>query len=481
MTDIAISVQNLTKIYKLYDSPKDRIKEAFHPLRRQYHNDFYALNDVSFEIKKGETVGIIGKNGSGKSTLLKILTGVLTPSSGTAQVNGKVSALLELGAGFNPELTGIENVYFNGLLMGYTREEMDAKLDDILSFADIGNFVHQPVKMYSSGMFVRLAFAAAVKVDPDILIVDEALAVGDIRFNIKCMDLFKKFRENGTTILFVSQTIVGLGGTGILLEEGKLIKKGDIVDVWAYYNKKIVEENMSKFTIDENIIRSENKCNGVDINESTLFEYSYSKKPILGIFEESLLTGKDLTYIESEFFLKRTNKNGYGNGIVKIVNTELLDINMNAISSVKFGQKVRYRVHMRINADVKFLASGFLIRNAQGINVVGEVTWTQKVPLMDLHAGDRVVLEYILDMNLAYGKYTITVGAAHRTVLMPGETVVFDEIPNCDIFDVEYFETEQNVMFYAPIAIKSKIERTSGIKSSVVDPDNFFVNYLKSL
>jgi ABC-type polysaccharide/polyol phosphate transport system ATPase subunit len=205
--DIAIKVENLTKVYKLYDTPMDRLRESLHPFRRKYHKEFYALNDVSFEIRKGETVGIIGKNGSGKSTLLKILTGVLTPSNGKVEVNGKVSALLELGAGFNPELTGIENVYFNGTLMGYTREEMDARLDDILSFADIGDFVHQPVKIYSSGMFIRLAFAVGISVDPEIFIVDEALSVGDLAFQNKCFRKIEALIDDSKVILFVSHSM----------------------------------------------------------------------------------------------------------------------------------------------------------------------------------------------------------------------------------------------------------------------------------
>ncbi|HPH04166.1 MAG TPA: ABC transporter ATP-binding protein, partial [Spirochaetota bacterium] len=187
LQDIAISVEHVSKVYRLYDKPVDRLKESLHPLRKKYHRDFHALDDVSFEVKKGETVGIIGQNGSGKSTLLKIITGVLTPSCGQVRVNGRVSALLELGTGFNPELTGIENVYFSGTVMGYTREEMDVRLDEILAFADIGEFVRQPVKTYSSGMFVRLAFAVAIKSNPEIMIVDEALAVGDMNFQAKCM------------------------------------------------------------------------------------------------------------------------------------------------------------------------------------------------------------------------------------------------------------------------------------------------------
>ena len=205
--DIAIRVKNLTKIYHLYDRPQDRLKEALNPFKKSYHHDFYAMNDVSFEIKKGETVGIVGKNGAGKSTLLKMITGVLTPTSGTIEVEGKIASLLELGAGFNPEMTGIENIYLNGTLMGFTREEMDTKVDAILAFADIGEFIHQQVKMYSSGMFARLAFSVAINVDPDILIIDEALSVGDMRFQLKCMDKFNEFREAGKTILFVTHDI----------------------------------------------------------------------------------------------------------------------------------------------------------------------------------------------------------------------------------------------------------------------------------
>jgi len=208
MSDIAISVTALSKSYRLYDTPLDRLKESLHPFRKKYHHNFAALHDINFEVKKGEAVGIIGRNGSGKSTLLKIIAGVLTASSGTVRVNGSISSLLELGAGFNPELSGIENVYFNGTLMGYSREEMDSRLDAILAFAEIGEFVHQPVKTYSSGMFVRLAFAVAVSVEPDILIVDEALSVGDMAFQQKCLERLRMLREKGVTILLVTHDIM---------------------------------------------------------------------------------------------------------------------------------------------------------------------------------------------------------------------------------------------------------------------------------
>ena len=198
----AIKVQNLTKTYKLYDKPMDRLKESLHPLKKKYHKDFYALNDVSFEIKKGETVGIIGKNGSGKSTLLKIITGVLTPTSGRVNVNGKISAILELGAGFNNEMTGIENIYLNTSINGMNKQETNKIIDEIVDFAELGEHIYQPIKTYSSGMKARLAFAVAINVDPEILIVDEALSVGDVRFQQKCLRRMEEFKAQNKTILF---------------------------------------------------------------------------------------------------------------------------------------------------------------------------------------------------------------------------------------------------------------------------------------
>ena len=207
MGETVINLAHITKIYRLYNRPQDRFKETFSLSHKKYSRDFYALKDISFQIERGESVGFVGKNGSGKSTLLKILTGVLSPTGGTKQIDGRISALLELGAGFNMEFTGMENIYLNGTIMGISREEMEKRIDSIVAFADIGDFIWQPVKTYSSGMFVRLAFAVAIHVDPEILIVDEALAVGDTRFQMKCMDKFMEFMQAGKTILFVSHDV----------------------------------------------------------------------------------------------------------------------------------------------------------------------------------------------------------------------------------------------------------------------------------
>ena len=230
MNEIAIDIQNLSKVYKLYEKPIDRLKETLSITGKSYHRDFYALNNVSLQIRKGETVGIIGKNGAGKSTLLKIITGVLAPTTGSVKISGRISSLLELGAGFNPEYNGLENIYLNGTIMGMTKEEVDERLQDILDFADIGDFIYQPVKTYSSGMYVRLAFSVAINVNPDILIVDEALAVGDARFQLKCFKKLEEIKNSGKTILFVSHAIDQVKAfctKGILINDGTIIYQGD--------------------------------------------------------------------------------------------------------------------------------------------------------------------------------------------------------------------------------------------------------------
>lgn len=242
-----IKVSNLNKTYHLYNSPADRVKEAFHPLRRKYHRLFHALHDVSFEVKRGEALGIIGRNGSGKSTLLKIVCGVAAPSSGHVDIKGRLAALLELGAGFNPEFTGRQNVYFNGAILGFSKGEMDARFDEIADFADIGEFIDQPVKTYSSGMYVRLAFAVQVCVEPDVLIVDEALSVGDVFFQQKCFRRIQEIRAKGTTLLFVSHdmpVIQNLCQSAVLLNKGAVQFLGSPVEAASLYfsgqeNKKI--------------------------------------------------------------------------------------------------------------------------------------------------------------------------------------------------------------------------------------------------
>jgi len=323
--EVAVKVQNVSKVYKLYDKPTDRLKESIIPFGKKYHKDFYALNDVSFEIFKGERVGIIGKNGSGKSTVLKMITGVLTPTKGNICVKGKISALLELGAGFNPEYTGVENVYLNGAIMGFSKDLIDAKIDEILSFADIGEFAYQQVKMYSSGMFARLAFAVAINVDPDVLIIDEALSVGDMQFQEKSFSRLKKFKENGRTIVFVSHSLPSIRNfcdRAIWLHDG--IKRMDgiadvVCDSYQDYINSLQEKVIKLNKIDSN----NNRKNKINIKNVTPCIQNY-------------FTGDEIHIdIELDFNEKVTN---YGVGviiynllgnIVTLYNTVRDDININ--------------------------------------------------------------------------------------------------------------------------------------------------------
>ena len=275
---IMIKVENLVKKYNIYDDPMDRLKESFSLRHKIYHREFTALNGLSFEVVKGDAIGILGKNGCGKSTLLKMITGVLTPTSGLVEVNGKISAILELGTGFNQEYTGIENIYLNGTMMGYTKEEIDNKVQSIVDFADIGEFINQPVKVYSSGMFARLAFAVAINVDPDILIVDEALAVGDTRFQIKCIDKMKSLKENGTTILFVShatEQVKRFCNKAIWIKDGMIKAQGEsseIVDLYDDFMKYGERDNNKDVRLQKKVEKVE-EDNGefkVPIDEDVL-------------------------------------------------------------------------------------------------------------------------------------------------------------------------------------------------------------------
>lgn len=248
MSEVVIKVRNLVKKYNIYDDPMDRLKETLSIRHKCYHREFVALNGLTFDIEKGDAVGILGKNGSGKSTLLKMITGVLTPTSGTIEIKGVISAILELGTGFNMEYTGIENIYLNGTMLGYTKEEIDLRIKDIIEFADIGDFINQPVKIYSSGMFARLAFAVASNVNPDILIVDEALAVGDTRFQIKCIEKMKALKEQGTTVLFVShatEQIKRFCNKAIWIKDGIIEAQGESSEIADLY-----EDFMKYGTVD---------------------------------------------------------------------------------------------------------------------------------------------------------------------------------------------------------------------------------------
>ncbi len=345
MDEIAIKVENLTKIYKLYDDPMDRLKESLHPMRKKYHKDFYALKDINFEVKQGETVGIIGKNGSGKSTLLKIITGVLTQSTGNVQVNGKVSALLELGAGFNHELTGIENIYLNGTIMGYSKEEMESKIAGILAFADIGDFIYQPVKSYSSGMFARLAFAVSINVEPDILIVDEALSVGDAFFQNKCFHKMEDLRAQGITIIFVSHDLESVKQ---LCSKVLLLNNGEVID---YSNKDdVCNKYLSMFFNDNNQIIKKKSNQNID-------DYC---------LEESIGEYKDQQYC-----IPRLNYNGIigGNGKAEILSFFIFDKENNIVASLKTEERYTFHIIGKFKEEISDIIFGFTLENLKGIKV----------------------------------------------------------------------------------------------------------------
>lgn len=326
--DVMIEIKNLSKVYHLYEKPMDRLKEALSITHKTYHKEHYALHDVNLNIKKGESIGIVGVNGSGKSTLLKIITGVLNPTKGEVKTNGKIAALLELGAGFNPEYTGMENIYLNGTMMGYTEAEMKERVQAIIDFADIGDFVYQPVKTYSSGMFARLAFAVSINVDPEILIVDEALSVGDMRFQIKCMEKMKEMMRGGTTVLFVSHDINAIRRfctRVVWMRKGKIQEQGDvneISDIYLdflkigeeFYEETLKEESMEneerkQEAKSENIIAEVTSFKMLDetgreiseahMNQPVKVEVMYSvydtnvKKPVMGI----AIRGMDDDYV----------------------------------------------------------------------------------------------------------------------------------------------------------------------------------------
>lgn len=358
MNDIVIKAEHLSKIYKIYERDIDRLKETFHPFHKRYSKDFYALQDISFEIRRGENIGLVGKNGAGKSTLLKIITGVLAPSSGTITVNGRIASLLELGAGFNPELTGIENIYMNGLLMGQSRESMDAKIDDIIAFADIGDFVAQPVKTYSSGMFARLAFAVNAFVEPDILIIDEALSVGDAFFQSKCMDKMRSMINSGITILFVSHdtfAVKNLCKRAFLMQGGKIVMDDSARNVIQTYRNMMLESRHETEISDalEDFL---------DRLKSQQQEHPADKAP-LPISASELLRGKEL-------FDKNAAYRRIQNGRAQFENIQLLNSDGNQISEVIFNQEVVLRMVVKFNDDVPFLGMGYHIRNATGIDLV---------------------------------------------------------------------------------------------------------------
>ncbi|HET6514623.1 MAG TPA: ABC transporter ATP-binding protein [Thermodesulfovibrionales bacterium] len=402
-SEIAISVNNVSKKYRLYDRPSHRLKEAFHPLRRKYHHDFWALNEVSFEIEKGETFGIIGRNGSGKSTLLQIICGILQPSEGSVVKNGKLSALLELGTGFNPEFTGRENVYMSGALLGMTSQEMDRRFQAISEFADIGEFIDQPIKTYSSGMQVRLAFAAAIHIDPDILVVDEALAVGDMFFQAKCMTKMKAMIEDGITLVFVSHdmaSVKSLCKKAILLDNGKVICAGKPDQVVERYFSRKVE------------------------GEQGIIDYEPSRGRSLGSAPDS-----SATFLPGLEFRKRADFQRIRNGKASFVNVQLLDGNGREIVDVEYEQDLVLRMAVEVDRDLQMLAYGYHIRDRNGVDVVYSDSVIEGKSIRGAKRGGRYVVDWRFKAALMSGAYSVACVLSIPINLQLGQVEFCDFIP----------------------------------------------------
>ena len=375
---IAIEVKDVDKVYKLYEKPSDRIKEALGLGSKVRHTDHKALSDVSMTIYQGETVGIIGTNGSGKSTILKIITGVLNPTAGEVKVNGRISALLELGAGFNMEYNGIENIYLNGTMIGFTEKEIDEKLQSILDFADIGEYVYQPVKTYSSGMFVRLAFAVAINIDPEILIVDEALSVGDVFFQAKCYHKFEEFKTMGKTILFVSHDLSSIAkycDRVVLLNQGTKLGEGAPKEMIDTYKQVLVGQyQLPESSSEGNLLEDEDirkLASGQNVNPD-LLEYGSKKAEIV------------------EYYFT-DDKGVHTSAVVK-------------------GSRFTIHMKVEIKEDIQAPIFAFSFKNIKGTEITGTNTMFEKSFLEPVSAGDVKEITFEQEMNLQGGDYLLSLG-----------------------------------------------------------------------
>jgi teichoic acid transport system ATP-binding protein len=418
--EYAIKVEQVDKMYKLYDKPMDRLKESLGLSRQKKYKEHYALHNVNFDVKKGETVGIIGTNGSGKSTILKIITGVLNPTAGNVTVDGRISALLELGAGFNGEYSGIENIYLNGTMIGFSREEIDAKLQDILDFADIGDFVHQPVKTYSSGMFVRLAFAVAINIEPEILIVDEALSVGDVFFQAKCYHKFEEFKKMGKTILFVSHDLGSVAkycDRVILLNKGKKLSEGSPKEMIDIYKKLLVNQYDAE--------------TGETLGDTSSQEELSSKK-------ERTEDGKSW---KSHF---RTNPSSieYGSKEAEITDFGILDED-GFNNAIEKGKEFTIKLRIDFHEDVTEPIFAFTIKDLKGTEIAGTNTLFEGQNLPFVTKGESKVISFTQKADLQGGEYLLSFGCTGYT---NGEFTVYHRL--YDVINLTVVSRQNKVGYY---------------------------------
>jgi ABC-type polysaccharide/polyol phosphate transport system ATPase subunit len=397
----ALRVSNVSKQYRIYDRPGDRLKETLTRGRWKAHREFWALSDISFELDAGTTTGIVGPNGCGKSTLLQIIAGTLEPTHGEVWHEGRAAALLELGAGFNQEFTGLENIYLSAALYGFSRSETERLLPEIERFAEIGPFIHQPVKTYSSGMYVRLAFAIAVNVEPQILLVDEALAVGDATFQLRCLRRIKEMQEKGTTILFVSHdlgAVRALCSRAILLNAGSLVIDGKPSDVLNRYQRIIMARE--------------------EAYEAELQAHAAVDSPL------DASTGED----ESSAPLRYTYR--HGDRSAEVLSVQLLDSQLRPIELVETGEAVYLRLRARFQKDVDEPVFGFLIRDRHGVHVYGTNTRLQEVSVGTVRAGETFEVSFAFNCRLGTGTFNVAV-AVHSI-----DGVSFDWLDGALFFEV---------------------------------------------
>lgn len=404
MDNIAIQVTDVEKIYKLYDKPSDRIKEAMGFGRGKHHREHHALKGVNMTIRQGECVGIIGTNGSGKSTILKIITGVLTPTRGDVMVNGRISALLELGAGFNMEYNGIENIYLNGTMIGFSEKEIDEKMDSILEFADIGEYVYQPVKTYSSGMFVRLAFAVAINIDPEILIVDEALSVGDVFFQAKCYHKFEEFKEMGKTIVFVSHDLSSISkycDRVVLLNQGTKLGEGapkQMIDIYkqvlvGQYTVPDLESGHGSLLDDEDVRRAASGRKTADTRQTA------------GASKETTLQEQSSGGIAENPELLE-----YGSKKALITEYYITDEKGTRTSAILKGSRFTICMRVKMTESLHAPIFAFTIKNVRGTEITGTNTMFEKAFLDPVEAGEVRDVTFTQEMNLQGGDYLLSLG-----------------------------------------------------------------------